>query len=264
MGVSNAYSGAGSKNSNFYSTGATAAQNFVNGEGSKNSNSRNAGSTLAGNAISGAGSRNSEFRSAGINGAQGFVNGAGTKNSSAWSAGWNLAANFLSSIKSKLGIRSPSREARKLGVFGGKGFNLGIKDMFSNTKKTSAELATTSLNSMSKALSGMADFLSVDLDTMPTICPVMDLSEIQNGVSTIDKMFRATKGLDLSPVTMTAAKATSGSTRRSDDDSAKTPTAKSITNNFTQNNYSPKALSRVEIYRQTKNQFSAMERMVAT
>ncbi|MFR8471686.1 MAG: hypothetical protein ACLVB2_02860, partial [Clostridium fessum] len=34
--------------------------------------------------------------------------------------------------------------------------------------------------------------------------------------------------------------------------------------NFTQNNYSPKALSRTEIYRQTKNQFSAMERMVET
>ena len=32
--------------------------------------------------------------------------------------------------------------------------------------------------------------------------------------------------------------------------------------NFNQYNYSPKALSRVEIYRQTKNQFSAMERMV--
>ena len=39
-----------------------------------------------------------------------------------------------------------------------------------------------------------------------------------------------------------------------------TPTGASF--NFTQNNYSPKALSRVEIYRQTKNQFSAMERMV--
>ena len=30
---------------------------------------------------------------------------------------------------------------------------------------------------------------------------------------------------------------------------------------FTQNNYSPKALSRIEIYRQTKNQLSAIERM---
>ena len=34
------------------------------------------------------------------------------------------------------------------------------------------------------------------------------------------------------------------------------------TYNFTQNNYSPKSLSRSEIYRQTKNQFSAFERMV--
>ena len=29
--------------------------------------------------------------------------------------------------------------------------------------------------------------------------------------------------------------------------------------NFTQNNYSPKALSRIDIYRQTKNQFSALK-----
>ncbi len=31
---------------------------------------------------------------------------------------------------------------------------------------------------------------------------------------------------------------------------------------FTQNNYSPKALSRIDIYRQTKNQFSAMKGLV--
>ena len=31
---------------------------------------------------------------------------------------------------------------------------------------------------------------------------------------------------------------------------------------FTQNNYSPKALSRIEIYRQTKNQFSTLKGLV--
>ena len=34
--------------------------------------------------------------------------------------------------------------------------------------------------------------------------------------------------------------------------------------NFTQNNYSPKALSRIDIYRQTKNQFSALKGLVET
>ena len=29
---------------------------------------------------------------------------------------------------------------------------------------------------------------------------------------------------------------------------------------FTQNNYSPKALSRIDIYRQTRNQFASIER----
>ena len=31
---------------------------------------------------------------------------------------------------------------------------------------------------------------------------------------------------------------------------------------FVQNNYSPKALSRVDIYRQTKNQFTAMKEVL--
>ncbi len=34
--------------------------------------------------------------------------------------------------------------------------------------------------------------------------------------------------------------------------------------NFTQNNYSPKELSRIDIYRRTKNQFSQFERAVRT
>ena len=37
---------------------------------------------------------------------------------------------------------------------------------------------------------------------------------------------------------------------------------KGNTYQFTQNNYSPKPLSRLEIYRQTKNQFSAMKGLV--
>lgn len=41
-----------------------------------------------------------------------------------------------------------------------------------------------------------------------------------------------------------------------------TSVAGGTTYQFTQNNYSPKALSRIDIYRQTKNQFSALERMV--
>lgn len=32
--------------------------------------------------------------------------------------------------------------------------------------------------------------------------------------------------------------------------------------NFTKNNYSPKSLSRIDIYRQTKNQFAALKGLV--
>ena len=45
---------------------------------------------------------------------------------------------------------------------------------------------------------------------------------------------------------------------------ADTSSGGNTTYQFTQNNYSPKALSAIEIYRQTKNQFSAFERKAKT
>ena len=47
------------------------------------------------------------------------------------------------------------------------------------------------------------------------------------------------------------------------EDEQRTPTSGN-NYNFTQNNYSPKALSRIDIYRQTKNQFSALKGLVET
>ena len=43
-----------------------------------------------------------------------------------------------------------------------------------------------------------------------------------------------------------------------------TGTSGAPTIEFTQNNYSPKSLSSTDIYRQTKNQFTAIERMLET
>ena len=42
----------------------------------------------------------------------------------------------------------------------------------------------------------------------------------------------------------------------------KSTSSAGIVYQFTQNNYSPKPLSRLEIYRQTKNQFSALKGLV--
>ena len=77
------------------------------------------------------------------------------------------------------------------------------------------------------------------------------------------KVIKETETWDLIPMVMvngTRIAAARGRNLQNEDTNPNTGNSY----NFTQNNYSPKALSRTEIYRQTKNQFSAMERMVET
>ena len=105
-------------------------------------------------------------------------------------------------------------------------------------------------DSISKTAQKIGDTLSKALSGSPTIKPVVDLSDVKSSVSKINTMFSSTQatsissGLNSGKTVGKSSSASSGAT----------------TYNFTQNNYSPKALSRIDIYRQTKNQFSTLKK----
>ena len=92
-----------------------------------------------------------------------------------------------------------------------------------------------------------------DMDTEPVIRPILDLSNVTSGIRKIDASFSRSQALAI---------VSSRDKRYNDELQNGVNSTNGNTYTFTQNNYSPKALSRDEIYRQTKNQFSAMERMV--
>lgn len=110
-----------------------------------------------------------------------------------------------------------------------------------------------------KATQGLDDALSTVRDTIegkvsdhPVIRPVLDLSDVQNGVTTLDSMFSRNRALAVNAIR--TKKQTAVETENQNGSTKSGPSY-----NFVQNNYSPKALSRIEIYRQTKNQFSALK-----
>ena len=105
-------------------------------------------------------------------------------------------------------------------------------------------------------MSKISDYINSDMDTQPTIRPVLDLSNVQSGTRQINAMFSRTQAMSISSGMNRAA--SSGNQNGGFQDSSG-----ATYNYFTQNNYSPKALSRVEIYQQTKNQFSAMKGTVS-
>jgi len=97
----------------------------------------------------------------------------------------------------------------------------------------------------------------------PTIKPVLDLTNVYNGKDEIDKIM---KDYNLSPTSSiskasTAASSSKTSTSSVNQNGSATP-IKEVS--FVQNNYSPKSLSRLDIYRQTNNQITALKGAVTS
>lgn len=99
----------------------------------------------------------------------------------------NLAKSAMASMRSYLKIKSPSRVAMEIGEYTGEGFAIGMGNTTTNVEDSAEDLGKTAEQSLTTALSAAYNNLTSDV-TDPTIKPVLDLSEIQNGASSIDSM----------------------------------------------------------------------------
>lgn len=194
---------------------------------------------------------------------KGMVNGIKAGLTSVVTAAKDLAKGALDSAKSFLGIKSPSREFRKIGEFSGEGLSIGITKMSSVVGKASAGVANVALTTIKKSMSRVGEALSADMDLSPTIRPVLDLSDIQKNARLIDGLIAPANVNPTSSYNRAAGIAVD--TQASNDArivATNAPTEPVLA--FTQNLYSPKALSPVEIYRQTKNQLSVVKGALTT
>lgn len=99
----------------------------------------------------------------------------------------NLAKSAMASMRSYLKIKSPSRVAMEIGEYTGEGFAIGMDKTEGMVDDSAQDLGKTAEKSLTTALSAAYDNLTSEV-TDPTIKPVLDLSEIQNGASSIDSM----------------------------------------------------------------------------
>ena len=242
--------------------GANAGAGFVDGIGAEQTLSQSAGQGLAEKGASGAASKNDSFWSAGSNAGAGFVQGISSQLGAAEGAGASLAEAAYQAAMRTLDEHSPSRVMMDIGAYGSEGFIIGLLSLMSGVENAGGSIGQTAIDTMNSAMSKVATILSSDLDSAPTIRPILDTSDVERGLSSVDRLFSATRTLDLGSTRVKAA--TVAGTMTSHDEIGKTVTtpATTVNNNFTQNNYSPKALSRVEIYRQTNNLFSTTKEVL--
>ena len=244
------------KYQNFNDAGKDCMIYFIGGLKSKDEELSTAISGITNTAVNKIKEAQSSFYEASAYLVEGFVNGIKDNSHLAEDAAREMAASAADAARHELDEHSPSKVGYQIGDFFGIAFVNAISDYADKSYAAGAEIATSAKLGLSKAIAKISDEIDDNIDTQPTIRPVLDLSSIEAKGNKINSLFNRTQALSIG--------AELNATRRMKYESQNE--VKEASNNntysFTQNNYSPKALSRTEIYRQTKNQFSAMERTV--
>lgn len=189
-----------------------------------------------------AGDIGSHAMSIGRNIIDGIVNGINNAKNAVINLMRNLASSCLDTVKSFLGIHSPSRKFAEVAKFMMLGMSKGLGD--------NEDMVYRDLKGISEKI---LDTMDVNMDYAPVIKPTVDTSEIQS-----------LRDLELSGVhaSVIGSSVQNGSQMqqeiralREELKNNQTPTV------FNQYNTSPKALDLNEIYRQTERQIERMKRI---
>lgn len=191
---------------------------------------------------------------AGVNIAQGLVNGLIKEQTALDKQMDRLADRMVSTLKSRLGIKSPSRVFAEQGAWSVKGLAHGLEATSKVSEKAAAQVGLDTIESLRKTLSGLSETALEGVDLDPVIRPVMDLSQLQSDAVKMEGLLGGngvSVGAQLSRALILASERSALAA------SGQEGTGDSIT--FNQYNNSPEALSDATIYRQTKNQLSTVK-----
>lgn len=243
------------KQGEFQTSGSTLMVKFIAGVRSQDSSSRTTFTNIVSGCLTAIRNKYGEFKSAGSYLVDGFCNGISENTWKAEAKARAMAAAAAEAAEDELDEHSPSKRFYGIGDFAGIGFINALIDNVSKAGKAGREIAKSSIDGLNDVISRIADYVDADMDVQPTIRPVLDLSAVEAGTGRLNTLFSRNQALSVS----------TGMNERVSEMEVQNGESSSAGNTyqFTQNNYSPKALSRIDIYRQTKNQFSAMKGLVS-
>ena len=179
-----------------YGSGLSSGQNYSNGLSSKSSDAKRSAESLIKSATSGILFTYSEFYHVGEDAGKGFVDGMGSYIGASTSAGANLGTAALNAAKKAIDSNSPSKEFGKLGMYSDLGFANMITKYSSVSEDAAYDMASNSLSAAENAVVGMGEIID-DVDTQPTIRPVLDLSDVDAGMSKLNSYFGSTRGISI-------------------------------------------------------------------
>lgn len=125
------------------------------------------------------------------------------------SAAHKMADSVKSVVEKELGIASPSKVFMRYGEFTMQGFANGITDSISTATEATQNAGEATILSMRETLKRMSLEATNSIDTNPRITPVLDLSNVTEGIGLMDNMIDTSHAVRLGAITSTEASASS-------------------------------------------------------
>lgn len=205
------------------------------------------------------GAQNVDTYASGSYWGEGFVNGMWSWARRVWQTAYDIGKTAVDGVKAGGQEGSPWKTTIQSGKFLDEGLIVGI-DLLG------AKVQAAGLRVGLRAAQAVED--GIQNGNPNGIVPVLDMSDVCDSIDDFDATYRPVikptldmSGMDPAFMNMQAV-VSHKSSGANPVDAGASGTVSPTSFNFTQNNYSPKALSRVAIYRQTKNQFSAVKDMI--
>ena len=239
----------------------TVAKGFTTGvKSSANTQaSKESGSKLANSAKSGL--ENVKTSGSGDNFAAGFINAIRAHLQEAYAAAFKLGSEACAGLSAGIAEGSPSKLTAISGKYFDQGFIIAIDANAMYAAAAAYRMGYGAVESLNEGIQN---------GDVARVVPVLDVSDLYNQMEAFDGVYRPriVPTLDMSGVdpawgnmrAVATVKSAQSPSVAYEHDSAAGGGYAAV--NFTQNNYSPKSLSAVEIYRQTKNQLDTVKGLI--
>ena len=187
---------------------------------------------------------------------QGFINGLRDSElmKQVRAAAKAMAEEAKQASMNALNESSPSKDYDRIGSFAVLGFVNGLYRFGSAVSTAGADLANTATAGLNKALEGLQNGVDNMLEADPVITPMVDLTNVLSAADQINALFSSAL-MNTNANVGTISKAVATAQTNSNKNNQNEESSYGNTYNFVQNNTSPKALSRIEIYRDSRNLF---------
>ena len=176
-------------------------QSFINGIKSMNTQVKSAVQTIVESSDDGLTDMRSSFYSLGSDMIQGLIDGINSKKSDSIEAAVDVALDSYNAAKEALDSNSPSKKFIALGEDSGEGLVIGFRKMKREVQNAGSSVGESAIFGAKLMLRSLPSILSGDINTSPRITPVLDLTNVTEGIGSLNDTFRQGYGFQIqSPI----------------------------------------------------------------